>query len=135
MEEFVYLSAKEGHVVARYGSGTATRRNAQIGAVQGTDGYVQTDEVVKIPWAEWVRYLKEYTRALSAGALVRRTVQDYDAWVAESTARSEADRAAAVASAPELGPEPEAAVEARQEANASHPEPEKAPSGKRRPRT
>jgi len=82
MADFVYVSCvPEKGAVARYGSGDGAHKNELIGARFDPD--VQAlrffpEQVVAIPTSEFVRYRKEYRRALADGALKQRTKSDFD---------------------------------------------------------
>lgn len=86
----LYVSAVEGHLVPRYGT------RAEIGAeiIPGPKGGKQTirwntGTVVALSQDELVKYKREYKRAIKAGALVERTVEDFRAYIAAENAENE----------------------------------------------
>lgn len=89
MSEFVYVKPVQGRLVPRY----ATLRSSTttyIGASRDGKKLVWTEgAIVRIPRAEWTRYLKEYTRAINEGSLQKATEADFNAW---EKARAEADK-------------------------------------------
>lgn len=84
----LFVSSVEGHAVARFGTGAPTRSNAFIGATRSIEDPTQiewrTDEVVPITEAEYRDFRREYDGAIAAGSLVKRTENDYAAWLEEN---------------------------------------------------
>lgn len=76
----LYVSSVQGHLVSRPGSPTVL-----IGAARDirepSKIVWNTEQVVRIPESEHRAFLREYTRALRGGALVKRSKADFDAWV------------------------------------------------------
>lgn len=73
-QKFHYLSCVPGRVVPRYGAPAGT----YIGARRTRLGFDWSPErVVAIPVEEWVRYQREYGRAVADGALRVRTEAEY----------------------------------------------------------
>lgn len=94
----LYVSAVEGHVCTRYGTGglyIGVTRDQKDPSKLAWD----TKAIVFIPPAEASRYLLEYSRDLAAGSLTKRTSDEYAAQVKaeEETAKKLADEAAAAA--------------------------------------
>lgn len=100
----LYVSAVEGHLVSRFGSAMSGLKAPQIGAYpdfetdsEGNPRFVgmkwNVDEVVRIPRDSYVRFIKEYDRAISDGALKLRTKEEFDAYIAreEAAAKTAAD--------------------------------------------
>jgi len=95
----LFVSAVEGRMVSRFGSGSATVKEQQIGVYPETEelstGEVSftgmrwdLDEVVRIPRAEYLKHLRAYDQELGAESLRLRTEADYTAWVAKQSAAS-----------------------------------------------
>lgn len=85
--KFRYFSPSEGHVVARFGTGS------NIGASRGPNGFVvNPDMVVPIPVSEIQRYTKEYADALRNKELVERTQQDFDKQQKDVEAQEQLDQ-------------------------------------------
>ncbi len=106
MEDFVYVKAVSGRLVPRY-STLQSSATTYIGAVRDGKKIVWTEgAVVRIPRAEWTRYVKEYQRVLIEGSLEKATVAEFVAW---EEARDKAD-----APKPVEEPAPEATPEAPQ---------------------
>lgn len=86
----LFVSAKRGHVVARFGTAGPGRANIVIGAHYDAkaEGYVWDEAaIVRIPEAEAERYGREYRRELApGGGLVRRTEADWNNYVAAQKA-------------------------------------------------
>ncbi len=81
MDEFVYVKPVEGHLVPRY-STLRSSATTFIGAVRDGKTLKWTvDAVVRIPRAEWTRYLKEYQRALAEGSLKKASEADFGDWM------------------------------------------------------
>lgn len=92
MEEFIYVKPVPGRLVPRYPT-LSSSTTTFIGARRHGKKLEWTpDAVVRIPRAEWVRYLKEYNRALADGSLKKVTSADFNAW---EKSRAEKERAAA----------------------------------------
>jgi len=92
VQEFVYVSAIEGHLVTRFPS-LAQPVAQYIGATrQGKKIVWSPDQVVAIPDQEWRKYRREYRRAVADGSLKMRTKEDFDAWQAKRKAADEADQ-------------------------------------------
>lgn len=80
-----FFSCVPGHVVSRYGSGSAKYKASQIGAARPTDGAPYAwDElaITAITEKEVATYAREYNAAVAEGALLERTEDDYLAFVA-----------------------------------------------------
>ena len=94
MDEFVYVSAKEGVLVPRFPS-LQSVVTQYIGATReqagkGNRGSIIKSEpkaVVAIPAAEWSRYRREYTRRVKDGSLLKKKKADFTRW---QKARAEA---------------------------------------------
>lgn len=97
MEEFIYVSCKEGVLVPRFPS-LQSAVTQYIGAIReqagkGKRGSVIKSEpnaVVAIPAAEWARYRREYGRKVKDGALILKKKVDFTRW---QKAREEASAA------------------------------------------
>jgi len=70
--EFKYIKSQHGFVVKRYGT------NTYIGCTKTKTGFEWTDNIVRIPLAEWTRYIKEYSRSLNDGSLVESSEKEFD---------------------------------------------------------
>lgn len=120
MDEFVYVKPVEGFLVPRY-STLRSSTTTFIGAVRDGKKLRWTlDAVVRIPRAEWTRYLKEYNRTIAEGSLLKATEADFKNWetqraVAEQAIadgiKAEAEKEAANLAEP-IKPEPESPASA-----------------------
>jgi hypothetical protein len=121
----LYVSAVEGHVVARFGSETAQFKPQQIGvypvvktrkngATVFTGLRWDLDEVVRIPREEYLAHLKSYDNAVTDGALKVRTKEEYAAFLEAQAKRSDDEAKKAAADAKEA--EEKAAAEAKKKA-------------------
>lgn len=85
----LYVSSVEGRTVARPGTAGPGAPHAGIGVTLRTPEEVQagiteptwqTDVVVPIPEAEYVRFFREYRALINGGDLVERTEADFVAY-------------------------------------------------------
>lgn len=85
--KFRYFSPVDGHVVARFGTGS------NIGASRGPNGFViNPDMVVPIPVSEIQRYTKEYSDALRNNELVERSQEDFEMQQKDVQAQEQLDQ-------------------------------------------
>lgn len=98
----LYVSAVEGHVVARFGSGSATMKDSQIGVYpvveatkNGGSRFVglrwDLGEIVRIPRESYLAHLKAYDNALADKSLKLRSKPEYDAFVEAQAAKTKAE--------------------------------------------
>lgn len=109
----LYVSAVEGHLVARFGSARGDTKGIQIGAYPETEMTPSwhnvfkgmrwdLEEVVRIPRSSYVPFLKEYDAAISSGELKQRTKAEFEAYeskLAADAKKAEDDAKAAKAEA------------------------------------
>ena len=107
----LFVSARPGHLVSRYGTASATRSNKTIGGVRRAlpssaglglagAGAIEIDyeAIVALPHRELELFRREYARALRDGALEERTAEEYLATlVKEAELQDAAAKAAAKA--------------------------------------
>ena len=105
-DDFVYLKPVEGNVVPRFG-----KPGSNIGHVfkKGDDGkrscFVISNDVVRIPRAEFKLYQRAYQRAIDDEAIILSSKDEYDKY-AESKSKAsdaEAKKAAKAAAASDGG--------------------------------
>lgn len=102
--ELVCFRSVPGHIVARYGTGSASAAALPIGMEHGPDGPVWSRRIVAIPTSEVERYAKEYARALRSGALEQVPLEEFEG-------QEKADAELAKATAAKLAAEAEAPAE------------------------
>ena len=89
-----YFSSVEGHVVRRYGaynqyigvklvpSGEKEVKSLLGPSAEGSfDWKWDTDKVVRISEKEFVRYGREYNRAVESGALIEKKERDFNSYI------------------------------------------------------
>lgn len=87
MPEFHYVSSVKGHLVTRFPSLRSSVAQF-IGATRkGKEIVWDISEVVAISDKEWQTYRREYRRCVADKAIVERTKEDFDKYVADKTAR------------------------------------------------
>lgn len=90
--DVIYVRSVEGHLVERFAT-CGTSSPVYIGATRGATGPVwRTDAIVAIPRAEFNRYRREYTRALSDGSI--KLVSDEERRASEPKIKAAAKAAA-----------------------------------------
>ena len=87
----LYVSAVEGHIVARFGSARGDVKGGQIGVTPNVELDEKTglarftgmkwdlEEVVRIPRDDYVAHLKAYDEAIRAGSLRLRKAEEFKA--------------------------------------------------------
>jgi len=92
----LFVSSVAGKLVRRYGTAVHIGARAEVLNPQEEDPSrhrykyrYQTSDIVAIPEAEFARYRREYTRALSDGSLRKRSAQEWQAQIDEATRASE----------------------------------------------
>ena len=70
--EFAYFRAVPGKVVARFGT------KEFVGARRVADGWLWSNHIIALPKSHVARYMREYKRAVSEGALVECTKSDWE---------------------------------------------------------
>jgi ATPase subunit of ABC transporter with duplicated ATPase domains len=95
MEFGLYVSSVEGHIVRRFGAPP----NSYIGAKRTGKQIAWETKIVPIPQNEYSRYRAEYDGAIAAGALTKRTAEEYKAQQAKRTEQKLAAREQAAAGA------------------------------------
>lgn len=94
MADRYFSSNPEGGVVSRFGTGSSTRTNTLIGAYRDPKDprrIEYTDEVVAIPEAEFLRFRREYARAVRDKSLIERSADDYRAFLAKQAKDTEGE--------------------------------------------
>lgn len=96
MEEYKYVKSKEGRVVPRYGTGTLIGCKRKRPDKNTKSGHIWSTDIVRIPMAEWIRYIKEYTRAVKDKSLILVKKEE---WEKEEQVRQDKQKKEAEASA------------------------------------